>query len=125
MRRSLAVAGAALGAALAVAGCRQETGPPDTRLSHHRATRFARFHVDREPVHGGDREVWTGRRAIRERVTREVLPLPHRRRPPARAEDTCGPGDRSHRGVAVHCVQRSEQDVDRSDDTVLRDRPDD
>ena len=120
MRRSLAMAGAALGAALLVTGCRQETRPPDADLSHHRATRVFRVRPDRGPVHRGDGAAWTGR-AIRERAAREVTPLPLRRRPPARPEDGCASVHRSDRGVAVRCVQRSGQDVDRSGDTVLRD----
>ncbi|GAB3978337.1 hypothetical protein GCM10029978_070780 [Actinoallomurus acanthiterrae] len=120
------MAGAVFGAALGVAGCRQETGPPDADLSHHRAARVFRVHRDRGPVHRGDGEAWTGRRAIRERVAGEVTPLPLRQRPPARPEGGCASSHGSDRGVAVHCVQRSGQDVDRSGDTVLRDNgPDD
>ncbi|WP_433188622.1 hypothetical protein [Actinoallomurus sp. CA-150999] len=125
MRRSLAVAGAAFGAALAVAGCHQETGPPDADLSHHRTMRAFRVHHERGPAHRGDGDAWTGR-AIRERVAREVTPVPLRPRPPTQPENGCASSHRSDRGAAVHCVQRSGQDVDRSGDTVVRDNgPDD
>jgi hypothetical protein len=139
MRRSLAMAGAALGVALAVAGCRQRTEPVDrdVNVSHHRTARAGPAHLHRKPVHRGGLDFRPGASRIRAKVARDVPPVPGRR-PPARPQNGCATIREPGHGTSVRCVQGSGDDVvrshsdavrshdkdDRSQDDVLRE-PDD
>ncbi|MCO6007868.1 hypothetical protein NE236_23085 [Actinoallomurus purpureus] len=120
MRRSLAMAGAVLGAALGLAGCRQGTGPADhdVNLSHPRTAQADARHVSPGPGRRAGREPRPGPPGVRDKVARDVPALP--RRPPARPESGCATLHEPGHGVSVRCVQRSGDDIDRSGDNVLR-----
>ena len=126
MRRTLVLAGAALGTALAVTGCRAAPQPPDHDLdvSRQKTGKVSVLRVHRPPAHPDGHEVHAGPSAIRDRMLRDVPAVPGRRAT-ERPGDGCVTADpaRHGRGVSVRCAQQSGQDIDRSEDTVVRDDP--
>lgn len=127
MRRSLATAGAALGVALAVAGCRQRTEPVnrEVNVSHYRTARAGPAHLHRRPVHGEGSDVRARTSRVRAKVARDVpAPGGWPRRAP-RPENGCATVREPGHGVAVRCAQGSGEDVDRSHEDALHEPGDD
>jgi hypothetical protein len=121
------MAGAALGVALAVAGCRQRTEPVhrDVNISHYRTARAGPGHLHHRPVHGDRPDLRPGTSRIRAKVARDVpAPGGWPRRAP-RPENGCATVREPGHGVAVHCVQGSGEDIERSHDDALHEPHDD
>jgi len=124
MRRSLAMAGVALGVALAVTGCRQRIEPVDrdVHVSHYRTARAGPAHLHHRSVHGEGLGFRPGASRIRAKVARDVpSPGGGPRRAP-RPQNGCATVREPGHGVAVRCVHGSGEDVERSHDDSVHER---
>ncbi|MCO5999308.1 hypothetical protein [Actinoallomurus rhizosphaericola] len=118
MRFSIVMAGALLGAVLAVTGCRQRIEPVnrDVDISHHHTARagLAHHRLFREVRH---RRPWLS--AFRAGATPVPEPAGGRRRPPVRQPNGCATSHLPGHGVTVSCVDGSGDDIDRTHESVF------
>lgn len=118
MGRSLALAGVALAAGLAVTGCRAEKEPTgrDVEVVQHRTGKVASIRAHHGSAHDGGRDGRTEPSSIRDDVIRDILAPPGRRhRPTGDGCSTVHPTGQN-RGVEVRCARRSGDDIDRTQD---------